>query len=141
VGNLFWALARRSGLSEQWTVAHPQEIRMIVLARALMAAALAFAIVPVLPSGAHAEDRHVRIINETRNDIHEFYASNVGADDWEEDILGADVLPSGDSLVINIDDGTGYCKFDFRAVFDDGTDLVKHNVNVCEIDSFRYTSD
>jgi hypothetical protein len=69
----------------------------------------------------------------------EFYASNSGTTDWEEDILGSDVLASGSSVVINIDDGSGYCKFDFLAVFDDGDELVSADNNVCELDEFNFT--
>lgn len=94
-------------------------------------------IVAVAP--ASAADRRVEIINKTGGNIEEFYASNSGTDSWEEDILGADVLEPGQSIIIDIDDGTGACKFDFRAVFDDGSDLVKSRINVCETASYTYT--
>lgn len=91
-------------------------------------------------AGAHAaEDRHVKIINETDHTMVRFYASNVAAKSWEEDILGQSVLKPGEDVRINIDDGSGHCLYDFRAVFDDGQSLEKHNVNVCEISSYRYT--
>lgn len=76
-------------------------------------------------------DRHVTIINNTNVSMREFYGSNAGAETWEEDILGADVLPAGSSVKINFDDGSGYCTFDFKAVFSDGTSLVDKNVDVC----------
>jgi hypothetical protein len=63
----------------------------------------------------------------------------VAAESWEEDILGDDVLRPGQDVNINIDDGTGHCKYDFKAVFDDGQSLVKHNIDVCQISSYRYT--
>lgn len=85
------------------------------------------------------EDRRVRIINETSHTIVRFFGSNAGTTDWEEDILGDDVLAPGQSVVINFDDGTGYCKFDFKAEFDDGDEVVKHGIDVCEISSFRFT--
>ncbi|GAB3730003.1 hypothetical protein GCM10028794_04910 [Silanimonas algicola] len=85
------------------------------------------------------EDRRVRIINETSHTIVRFYGSNAGTTDWEEDILGDDVLAPGQSVMINFDDGTGYCKFDFKAEFDDGDEVVKHGIDVCEISSFRFT--
>lgn len=87
---------------------------------------------------ASALDRRVRIINDTNVDLREFYASNTDAATWEEDILGEHILPAGSSVVINIDDGRGYCMFDFRAVFVDGDELIDHRINVCEIESFRY---
>lgn len=101
---------------------------------------LAFAAVATLGmTSANAQDRNVNIINETSYDIVEFYASNVGERDWEEDILGPDILESGASVMIDIDDGTGYCKYDFMAIFDDGDEVIKEDVNVCEISSFRFT--
>ena len=48
------------------------------------------------------------------------------------------MLPSGHSVVINIDDGTGYCQYDFRAVFDDGDIVEQAAVNVCEIGTFTF---
>lgn len=90
-------------------------------------------------TASFALDRHVVINNKTTYDITEFYASNTGTANWEEDILGVDVLPAGSSVNIDIDDGTGYCKFDFRAVFSDGTDLVTPNNNVCELSEFNIT--
>ncbi|MDP3341202.1 hypothetical protein [Frigidibacter sp.] len=87
---------------------------------------------------AAALDRRVQIVNNTGYTIVEFYASNTGTSDWQEDILGPDVLPSGSSVMINIDDGTGYCKYDLLAIFDDGDELMKGDVNVCEVGTFTY---
>lgn len=106
--------------------------------RILGAALLASLTIAGLALPAAASDRRVRIINETGFTIVAFYGSNTGSDSWEEDILGADVLPAGDSVVIDFDDGTGYCMFDFRAIFSDGDELVRNGVNVCEVGSFRY---
>jgi len=101
--------------------------------------AAAAALVLLAAPAARAENREVVIVNKTGTDIAEFYASNVGTNDWEEDILGVDVLPSGERVTVNIDDGSGACKFDFRAVFADGDEAVKGNVNVCEIETFNFT--
>ena len=87
---------------------------------------------------AWALNRHVHIHNNTSMTMEKFYASNVGTTDYEEDILGKDVIASGDSWDINIDDGTGYCKYDFLAVFDDGTRATKDNVNVCKVADFYF---
>ena len=87
---------------------------------------------------ASAADRRVRIVNNTGFTMVEFYGSNKGSQSWEEDILGADVLEDGQSVVVNFDDATGYCKFDFRAVFNDGEEVVEAGVNVCEIGTFTF---
>lgn len=112
--------------------------QVIHAARAAAIAALVGLFVVVTTAPSQAEDRRVRIINETSWTMVEFYASNVGTNDWEEDILGYDVLGSGDSVMIDIDDGTGYCLYDFRAVFADGDVLVRERIDVCEISSYRY---
>ena len=106
-----------------------------------VAAALgaAIALSSLASAPAQAEDRRVRIINDTRHTMVRFYASNSSRTTWEEDILGQRVLPAGQSVVINIDDGTGACLFDFKAVFDDGDVLTRSQINVCQISEYRYT--
>lgn len=83
-------------------------------------------------------DRHVRVINNTRHTMEHFYASNIHRNSWEEDILGSSVLSPGQSANINIDDGSGACEFDFKAVFDDNTSTVRQDINVCRITSYTY---
>jgi len=104
----------------------------------LTAIAVAGALVTVSISSAAALDRRVRINNNTDYDIVQFYASNKGTNDWEEDVLGREILPAGQSVIINIDDGSGYCKFDFLAVFEDDDQLVSRNNNVCELTDFNF---
>ena len=101
-------------------------------------ALLALTLLFTSASTVSALDRNVRIVNNTGYTIVRFYGSNKGSDSWEEDILGEDVLPSGSSVRIDFDDGSGYCKFDFKAVFDDGDVLEKRNINVCKIGTFTY---
>jgi hypothetical protein len=87
---------------------------------------------------AMAADRNVDIVNQTGHTMIHFYASNTGTDSWEEDILGHDKLASGDTQPVDIDDGTGACKFDFKAVFSDGSSSVKRSINVCKVSTFTY---
>ena len=101
-------------------------------------ALLALALVFASTSAVSALDRRVRVVNKTGFSIVRFYGSNKGSKSWEEDILGSDILRSGQSVNINFDDNSGYCKFDFKAVFDDGDVLVKKNINICEIGTFTY---
>ncbi len=89
-------------------------------------------------SPALAENRSVTIVNNSGYTMTNFYGSNTGANTWQEDILGQDTLPSGSQVSVNFDDATGYCMFDFKAVFEDGDELVREKVNVCEIGTFTY---
>ncbi len=88
---------------------------------------------------AEAFDRRVRIVNDSHHNIVGFFGTNVGLRDWQESLLGDDILPAGASVVLNFEDGSGYCRFRFRAVFDDGIELQRESVNVCEVGTYRYT--
>ena len=103
------------------------------------AAAAALTLTAAVSAHAVGQDRRVTIINDTGVTMSQFYASSVDASSWEEDILGRDVLRSGRSVRINIDDGTGACVFDFKAVFADGDVVVRENINVCRISEYRYS--
>ena len=50
------------------------------------------------------------------------------------------MLRNGASVVINIDDGTGACLYDFKARFSDGDELERYRINVCQISEYRYTA-
>ena len=99
-------------------------------------------LVSVIAMSAVAEaqtyDRRVRIINESSYTMIRFFGSHIGTNSWEEDILGSDVLYPGKSVMINFDDGTGYCKFDFKAVFEGGIEVIDNSLDVCSITHHRY---
>ncbi|MBS0456122.1 MAG: hypothetical protein JSS44_02155 [Proteobacteria bacterium] len=114
---------------------------MLSLRTTLSSALAAIVFALALTGTANAADRHVKIINATRHTIVRFYASRTSTNSWEEDILGSSTLDPGEAARINIDDGSGSCVYDFKAVFNDGTALVRREVNVCEIESYTYTED
>lgn len=87
----------------------------------------------LLAAPAFAANRVVTFVNNTDFVADAIYGSNVGETSWEEDILDTDVLGSGESVDINFDDGSGYCKFDFKVTFTDGDEVVMEDVNVCEV--------
>ncbi len=105
-----------------------------ILLAGVAAAFLAGTVAPVA-----AFDRRVRIVNDSHHKIVGFYAINAGLKDWHESLLGDDVLPAGGSVVLNFEDGSGYCRYRFRAVFDDGVALERASVNICEVGTYRYT--
>jgi hypothetical protein len=85
---------------------------------------------------AHAQsgyNRHVLVANDSSYPMVSFYASNTARGVWEEDILGAGILRSGQQININIDDRTGRCHFDFKAVFSNGAEIIRRNVDVCSV--------
>jgi hypothetical protein len=97
------------------------------------------ALISLAVAPANAQDRNVQVINETQHAIVQFFASNVDRGTWEEDILGENVLPVGGAVNVNIDDGSGACVYDFKAVFEDGEELVRTGIDVCTTSTYTYT--
>jgi len=108
---------------------------MLRLLSVALTAATLFAIAPA--DIASAQDRRVFVINRTGQTIMRFYASRTSTDNWEEDILGEGILRNGERVRVNIDDGTGACMFDFKAVLRDKRELTRFNIDVCK--TYEYT--
>ncbi|MBV9374932.1 MAG: hypothetical protein JO320_07750 [Alphaproteobacteria bacterium] len=85
---------------------------------------------------ALAFERQIEVTNNTRMAIVEIQIARVGTDRWETDLLGEDILLPAQSLMVDIEDAKGYCRFDFKTVFDDGATLIRRNVDVCAAERF-----
>jgi hypothetical protein len=103
-----------------------------------LAGALSFVFLGLCAAPAAAANRVVEVINATGITMVEFYASVSSTNSWEEDILGDEELEAGDSVDVNIDDGSGKCIYDFKGVFANGVEVVKQGVNVCRISTFTF---
>jgi hypothetical protein len=95
-------------------------------------------IASVLAIPAFAADRNVDVVNNTSKSIKGLYASRVNQSSWEENIVKGDPIGPGETQPVDVDDGSGACKFDFKAVFSDGTEAVNENVDVCQASSITY---
>jgi hypothetical protein len=82
---------------------------------------------------ATAADYYVEITNRTGYTIMYMYVSPAKSDSWEEDVLGDDVLPNGETRRVNL---TGYRNpiFDIKLVDTDGDSYTFWNVDVSERD-------
>jgi len=109
--------------------------------RFLFVSAVATAVFTTFATGpALAANRQVTIVNGTTNSMVRFYAANSGRSDGQEDVLGDRILKPGQSVRVDIDDGSGACVYDFRAEFDNGETLARPKIDVCEITTYRYTA-
>src|SRR5690554_6834032 len=103
-----YCLCLRKRQSGKWRKA-PRQPKLLFFSGVLILLNFAFksgvavAICAALALPAVAADRTVEIVNKTGYAITEFYGSNNGTTDWQEDILGADVLPHNSSVSINFD--------------------------------------
>ncbi len=62
--------------------------------------------------------------NQTGVEIHEVYVSPVSTDDWEEDVLGKDTLPSGESVKVTFNDREKHVHWDLKVVDSKGNSIV-----------------
>ena len=101
---------------------------------ALLAAA---AVASSIPSAAWAandgKNRRVTVENVASQSIYYLYASPATSTTWEEDLLGSGTIPSGESKVANIDNGTNECVYDLKVVMADGKEVIQRRVNVCAV--------
>ena len=72
--------------------------------------------------------------NQTGVEIHEVYVSPVSTDDWEEDVLGKDTLPSGESVKVTFNDREKHVHWDLKVVDSKGNSIEWHDLNLIEID-------
>ena len=84
---------------------------------------------------AFAEDIQYQIINNSALTLMEFYTSPADTGTWNEDILGSNVLASGQSGTVNITDGSDQCVYDLRFVMEDGQELTDQ-VDICSLASY-----
>lgn len=89
-----------------------------------------------LASAAVAQDVQYTLLNSSSATLLEFYTSPVEDDMWGEDLLGEQVLASGESGVVTIADGAESCEYDMLFVFDDDTELTD-TVDICELGSYE----
>jgi hypothetical protein len=97
-----------------------------------------FALLLTTAVAAEAEDRNVNIHNNTGYTIYRFYSTNSGSTRWGNDVMGSSTLPNGNYMHLNFDNKYGYCKFDFRIEFEDGTSSEERGVDVCKVGDFTW---
>lgn len=90
-----------------------QSLRNFTLATGLLGA-----LVPLSAQETLAASRlDFTVHNQTSTPIVELYVSNSSHTTWEEDVTGAEALPSGASTRINFDSSHQGCFYDILAVF------------------------
>src|SRR5262245_241098 len=105
-------------------------MKRIVLATFMVAVAIP----SFFADPASAENRWVRVCNNSGTTVRELYGSRASTNSWEEDVLHEKVLPARSCINVNWNDGTGACVFDIKAVFDNGrSPYVVYGVNICRV--------
>ena len=91
------------------------------------------AVAMLLPAAAQAQDgRDFQLTNGTGRIISALYISPSNVNDWEEDVLGVDVLGEDDDTVVHFVDTVDECVYDLKIVHDDGDAAIWTGINLCQ---------
>src|SRR5205807_4511072 len=98
--------------------------------------ALALAVIATFVTAsafARAGKQDFNLHNETGVEIHSLYVSPHCADDWEEDILGRDTLPAGESVKSTFEDRDKHVHWDLKVTDKEGNSLEWYVLYLIEI--------
>ena len=97
------------------------------------ALALAVFCLAVFSSRSFAGEQDFTLVNSTGTDIHQLFISPTAADDWQEDVLGVEVLKDEASVDIKFtgEDSTAF--WDLKIVDGDGNEVVWKKLNLKKI--------
>ncbi len=84
-------------------------------------------------SVAFAGAQDFTLVNNTGQPISELYVSPASSNDWQEDVLGVDVLGDGENLHITFNNGDRATHWDLKAVLANGASLVYSDFNLKQI--------
>ena len=97
--------------------------------KAIQAVFLAALFVTALSAVAFAGAQDFVLVNNTGYPIHRVNVSPASTDNWEEDILGSDILPNGKAVHVNF--GAGNTQYwDINAIFGDGSSIAWFNIDL-----------
>ena len=92
-------------------------------------------------AAAAADAGEITVVNRTGKPIYSLFISPVDSEDWEEDVLGVDVLPDGEAVHVAF---TGYaddqCSFDVLATNEDGDEWLLPDVDLCSVSEVVVTA-
>jgi|SRR5580692_3882500 hypothetical protein len=108
-----------------------------LLIAALAMTTMAFA----APAGAQNAKQDFKLVNKTGYELKALYVSPSKSDDWQDDVLGQDVLGDGQTVNVHFNPKANVCTWDLKVVYsDDDSSAVWEKVNLCTIEkiTIRY---
>ncbi|WP_245593413.1 hypothetical protein [Azospirillum halopraeferens] len=107
-----------------------------------LAAATLMSLTLAAPVGALAQGKQdFSLVNRTGYTISEVYVSPSASNDWEEDVLGRDVLSNGETVHITFSRGTKSCHWDLKVVFDDSEEAEWEKFDLCTVSKISLSYD
>lgn len=83
-------------------------------------------------TSAQAQERWIDVYNNTNQSIFYVYMSPVGPSPWGRDLLGDDIIYSGESYRVEPRQRTGSCIFRMKVEFENGRSIESRRFNACE---------
>ena len=77
--------------------------------------------------------------NNTGQTITHVYVSPITSNNWEEDLLGRNVLPDRETFRINFNRSEDECNWDIKVNLADGTSREERNMNLCRLAEVEVT--
>jgi hypothetical protein len=97
---------------------------------AAFAATLALA-----PAYAQDAKQDFQLVNKTGYELKALYVAPSKSDDWQEDVLGQDVLGDGQTVNIHFNSKTKTCNFDLKVTYsDDDSNAVWEKIDLCTVE-------
>lgn len=90
-------------------------------------------------SSRDATDQNFVLRNNTGQTIMRVFVSPVSSSSWEEDVLGADVLPDRRTVRINFARAEDECNWDIKVDLEDGSSREQRNMNLCRLAEVEVT--
>ena len=84
-------------------------------------------------SPGDATNQNFVMRNNTGQTIMRVFVSPVTSNNWEEDVLGSNVLPDRETLRINFNRSEDECNWDIKVDLADGSSREQRNVNLCRV--------
>jgi hypothetical protein len=87
----------------------------------------------IFAAPASASDEELTIVNRTGYVISEIYISPTRTDNWEEDIMGREVLGNGERVVVDFSRSEDACLWDMLVIYEDEEEVSWDALNLCEL--------
>ncbi|HWT08792.1 MAG TPA: hypothetical protein VN329_06480 [Roseomonas sp.] len=101
-----------------------------------LGAATAFAFGLAGAAQAQSTDPSFRLNNRSNGTIMEVYVSSSQDSNWGQDLLGANVLPAGQTFVVRLPNGQ--CVNDIKVVLEGGRAIERRQINTCNLTDINF---
>ena len=101
----------------------------------LLVAAFAAALAIAAPAGADEAKLDFRLVNKSGYELKALYVAPSKSDDWQDDVLGQDVLGDGQAVNVHFSPKTKACIYDLKVTYsDDDSSAVWEKIDLCTVE-------